>query len=353
MILTGNALKFLSILVFFLFAVTPLTGFAAEDDKVHQGIFIKNPGTDLWRDVRQRNFAMEGSSQVKSVDSNILINPQGDGWARFRVGVLVKFASIALVVITGLLLLHYVTGGRMRIEGGRCGRMLLRFSDFERIVHWTLAIIFLFLAITGLMLLFGRPVLIPLFGHELFSLLASASKESHNLIGPIFLVSLVLMLIRFVTRNIYASGDLNWLLKGGGLFGKSHVSGGFFNLGEKTWYWILILAGLVISVSGLILVMPNFGQGREVMEMSHKVHAIAAIILIAVSFGHIYLATAGTEGTLEGMKTGYVDLKWAETHHDQWAQECLDNNLTISSEEFARLQGKVVDKSSTVAKEQG
>ncbi|MCP4487982.1 MAG: formate dehydrogenase subunit gamma [Gammaproteobacteria bacterium] len=346
-------MKPISTLVLLLFAVIPLTGFAAQGDKAHQGVFIKNPGTELWRDVRQRNFAMEGSSQVKSVDSNILINPNGDEWARFRAGTLVKFASITLIVVVGLLLLHYAIGGKLKIAGGGSGRMLPRFSDFDRIVHWMLAIIFLFLAGTGLMLLFGRSVLIPLLGHELFSLLASASKESHNLIGPIFLVSLVLMLMRFTARNVYASGDLGWLLKGGGLFSKSHVSGGFFNFGEKAWYWIVILAGLVISVSGLILVMPNFGQGREIMEMSHKLHALGAIILIAVSLGHIYLATAGTEGTLEGMKTGYVDLKWAQTHHDRWAQECLDNNLTISSEEFARLQGRPVDKSSTIAKETG
>ncbi|MCP4233202.1 MAG: formate dehydrogenase subunit gamma [Aestuariibacter sp.] len=346
-------MKSISIIALSLFAVISLAGFAAEDDRSHQGVFIKNPGADLWRDVRQRNFAMQGSSQVRSVDSNILINIKGDEWARFRVGTLVRFASITLLVIAGLLLLHYSISGKIKIEGGRCGRMLARFNDFERVVHWMLAIIFLFLAFTGLMLLFGRSVLIPLFGQELFALLASASKEGHNLIGPIFLVSLVLIFIRFTARNMYASGDISWLLNGGGVFGKSHVSGGFFNFGEKAWYWVVILAGLVISVSGLILVMPSFGQGRVVMEISHVVHAISAIILIAGAMGHIYMATAGTEGTLEGMKTGYVDLKWAEMHHDQWAQECLDNNMPISSEEFARLQGKTVDKPSTAARNTG
>ncbi len=350
---TGQALKSISILLLSLLAVLSLAGFAAEDDKTHQGVFIKNPGADLWRDVRQRDFALEGSSQVKSVDSNILINTKGDEWARFRVGTLIKFASITLLVIAGLLLLHYTIGGKIKIEGGRSGRMLPRFSDFERVMHWTLAIIFLYLAITGLMLLFGRPVLIPLFGQELFSLLASASKESHNLIGPIFLVSLVLIFIRFTARNMYARGDISWLLKGGGVFSNSHVSGGFFNFGEKAWYWVVILAGVVISVSGLILVMPNFGQGRVIMELSHTVHTISAIILIAGAMGHIYMATAGTEGTLEGMKTGYVDLKWAEMHHDQWAQECLDNSMSVSAEEFARVQGKAVEKPSTVVKNPG
>jgi len=195
--------------------------------------------------------------------------------------------------------------------------------------------------------LFGRTLLIPVLGHEVFSLLASSSKEGHNLFGPIFPVSLLLMLFSFVRRNIYEKGDLTWLLKGGGMIGKSHVSGGFFNMGEKTWYWVVILIGLVISASGLILVSPNFGQGRIVMELSHVVHASTAIVLIAISFGHMYLATAGTEGTKEGMKTGYVDIKWAEAHHDRWAKQCHENGQIISAEDYARLQGRVGPASAT------
>jgi len=221
--------------------------------------------------------------------------------------------------------------------------MVKRYTDYERIVHWTLAIVFLFLAITGLILLLGRPLLLPLFGKEFFSLLASASKEGHNLFGPIFLVSLLMMLFSFVKRNIYEKGDLTWLLKGGGLIGDGHVSVGFFNMGEKIWYWILILIGLVISISGLILVSPNFGQGRVVMEISHVVHVFSAIVLIAVSIGHMYMGSIGIEGSLEGMKTGYVDINWVEAHHDHWARECHENDQVISAEEYARLQGNKPD----------
>jgi formate dehydrogenase subunit gamma len=229
--------------------------------------------------------------------------------------------------------------------------MVFRFSDYERVLHWVLAIVFIFLAVTGLTLLFGRTLLIPLLGHEFFSILASASKEGHNLFGPVFQVALLLMLFSFVKRNIYARGDMTWLLKGGGMIGKSHASGGFFNMGEKSWYWLVILIGLVISVSGFILVTPNFGQGRIVMELSHVVHASAAIILIAVSFGHIYLATAGTEGTNEGMKTGYVDIKWAEAHHDRWAKQCHEAGLVVSAEDYAKLQGKTEPSLSTGSSE--
>ncbi len=312
-----------------------------------EGLLIKNPGADLWRQVRQRDSTVEGISQIRGVDSGILINPRADRWTRFRVGQLVEYGQIGLVAIAVFILLLYSVRGRINIEGGLSGKMVFRFSDYERVLHWVLAIVFIFLAVTGLTLLFGRTLLIPVLGHELFSILASASKEGHNLFGPIFLVSLLLMLFSFVKRNIYARGDMTWLLKGGGMIGKSHASGGFFNMGEKSWYWLVILIGLVISVSGLILVSPNFGQGRIVMELSHVVHASAAILLIAVSIGHMYLATAGTEGTREGMKTGYVDIQWAEAHHDRWAKQCHEAGLVISAEDYAKLQGKTGPTSKT------
>ena len=335
-------MKFVSVLMVLLFISMPLTLSAATDEgNGERAVIVANPGIDLWRQVRQRDMAIEGTSQIKGVDSGILINPQADRWTQFRVGKLVEYGQIVLAVIAALILLFYAVRGKIKIEGGLSGKMVFRFSDYERVLHWVLAIVFIFLAVTGLTLLFGRTLLIPVLGHDIFSVLASSSKEGHNLFGPIFLVSLLLMLFSFVKRNIYARGDMTWLLKGGGMIGKSHASGGFFNMGEKTWYWIVILIGLVISVSGLILVSPNFGQSRIIMELSHVVHASTAILLITVSFGHIYLATAGTEGTKEGMKTGYVDIKWAEAHHDRWAKQCHENDAVISAEDYAKLQGKM------------
>ncbi len=328
------------------------------------GVSVRDPGAELWREVRRREGASEfdevnqgilvnellqeiqksrqmppGISQVDQVDSGVLINAKGRRWANFRMTTLADYSGIALAVIFVIIITFYVVRGKVPIEGGLSGNMVKRFTDYERILHWTLAIVFLFLAITGLILLLGRPLLIPLFGKEFFSILASASKEGHNLFGPLFLVSLIMMLISFARRNIYEKGDLTWLLKGGGLIGKGHVSGGFFNMGEKTWYWMVILIGLVISITGLILVSPNFGQSRMLMELMHILHAISAMVLIVVSIGHMYLGSIGSEGSLEGISTGYVDINWADAHHDRWGKQCLEENLIVPAEEYARMQG--------------
>ena len=329
------------------------------------GVSALNPGADLWREVRRRDGVSEfnevnqgvlvqdllkeiqrsrqvpeGTSQVAQVDSGVLINAKGRRWATFRMTTLANYSGIALAAIFVIIITFYVVRGKVPIEGGLSGNMVKRFTDYERILHWTLAIVFLFLAITGLILLLGRPLLIPLFGKEFFSILASASKEGHNLFGPLFLVSLIMMLISFGRRNIYEKGDLTWLLKGGGLIGKGHVSGGFFNMGEKSWYWMVILIGLVVAITGLVLLTPNLGHARVIMEASHLLHVASAMILIVVSLGHMYLGSIGSEGALEGMTTGYVDINWADAHHDRWGKHCHDNDLIVPATDYSRRTGR-------------
>jgi formate dehydrogenase subunit gamma len=163
-------------------------------------------------------------------------------------------------------------------------------------------------------------VLIPLLGAEGFSVTAAACKEMHNLFGPLFILAILTLLVLFVKDNFFKLADLKWFAKGGGMLGV-HVSAGRFNAGEKTWFWLIMIFGTALCISGMILEFAIFGQGREVMALSHVFHGVSAVLLISVSFGHIYLGTAGVEGTLEGMTTGYVDETWAKAHHDQWYEE--------------------------------
>ena len=332
-----------SVIVFlFVFLLVVSGSGLAKDTLTTESILLSHPGADLWRDVRNREIANIGVSQIKGVDSQVLVNISGDQWGRFRVNVIVKIAASGLLAVILVLFGLYAFRGKIKIKDGYCGQMVLRFSDYQRVLHWLLAIVFLYLAASGLVLLFGRAFLIPVFGKEVFSLIASASKESHNLFGPIFTVSLFLMIFEFGSRNIYEEGDFSWLLKVG-VAGKSKASAGFFNPGEKIWFWLLIIIGLVISISGLVLVLQNFNQGRIVMEISHLLHVLSALLLIAVSFGHIYMGSVGTEATAEGMKNGYVDLNWAKMHHDRWAQECIDNKTVISADEFRKVNYSVLN----------
>ena len=297
---------------------------SAQEKAPTSPITVPNPATDLWRAVRQREGAAAGQTQVRGVETGVLIEQRGEAFREYRRRDFIGNAGIFIGVIAGLVLLFYILRGRINIPGGRSGRRVKRFADFERTLHWFTAVVFVFLALTGLTLLFGRFVVLPVFGAEAFGVIASACKEGHNLFGPLFLVAVVLLFIRFAWRNLPSRGDLTWLVKGGGIVGKAHVSAGFFNAGEKIWFWSVMLLGITVSVSGLVLIFPILGQSREIMQLALIVHGVAAVIFIAGSFGHIYIGTIGTEGSLESMTTGYVDENWAEAHHDRWHAELME-----------------------------
>jgi formate dehydrogenase subunit gamma len=164
-------------------------------------------------------------------------------------------------------------------------------------------------------------VLIPLLGPEGFSATAAACKEGHNLFGPIFPFAVLAMLVLFLRGNGFNRVDVKWFFKAGGLIGGHPASSGYYNGGEKTWFWMVVLFGIAISASGLILDFGVFGQGREVMAWAHVVHGGVAIVFITASLGHIYIGTVGMEGAIESMTQGYVDANWAKEHHDLWFAE--------------------------------
>lgn len=283
-------------------------------------VLIPNPGIDLWRAVRQRNTDITGTSQIKSLGAETLINTSGQEWRLFRMEKLIPIGIMLLAGVLLSLLIFKLLHGGMKLRGGRTGIKISRFSRFQRIVHWSVALLFLLLSITGLILTFGRSGLIPIIGNEAFSYLAIIAKRTHDFTGPAFAIALLVMLFTFMKGNFAKLIDIKWILKAGGLFGH-HVSAGRYNAGEKIWYWIVMMAGILIIGSGLILDFPIFGQDRSIMELSHRIHAIAALGLLAISFGHIYMGTIGVEGSYETMKTGYCDKNWAKEHHDLWLKE--------------------------------
>ena len=337
---SGRVRKIVLFCVFSLLVVVtvPLIPYAidayAESGKqasVEKVAALENPAINLWNNVRQRNEKITGSTQVKGVDTGVLINKGGEDWRRFRIEQLAPYGAYLMAGIFGAIVVYYLLHGKALMPGGRTGVRIPRFTLNQRIAHWFTAGIFWLLAITGLILLYGRFVLIPLLGAEGFSVTAAASKEMHNLFGPLFVLAVLAMCVLYVKDNFYNLADIKWFAKGGGMFG-GHVSAGRFNAGEKTWFWLVMIFGTALCVTGLILVFAVIGQSREIMTLSHMVHGISALLLIAVSFGHIFLGTIGVEGTIDSMATGSVDEAWARAHHDQWYEEMTGKAVEVDDE---------------------
>jgi formate dehydrogenase subunit gamma len=282
---------------------------------------VPNPGAGLWNEVRQRAGPADANTQARGVESAVLINQVGERWRQFRSEMLVPAGAWLLLGTLGFLALFRILRGRIPLEGGRSGQLVPRFSVNQRVVHWFAAILFVFLAVTGLVLLYGRFVLIPILGPEGFSATAAACKEGHNLFGPIFPFAVLAMIVLFLRGNGFNQIDLKWFFRAGGLLKGHPASSGYYNGGQKSWFWMVVLFGIAISISGLILDFGVFGQGREVMALAHVVHGGVAVVFIAASLGHIYIGTVGMEGAFESMSHGYVDANWAREHHDLWLAE--------------------------------
>jgi formate dehydrogenase subunit gamma len=279
-----------------------------------------NPRADFWREVRQ---GTSGYSAVTGQETNVLIQNGGENWRSLREGPISVYGAwlLALVVFAAGLL--HIINGRQKIKHGRSGMTIERWTLFERVMHWYVAILFIILALTGLSLLYGRDVLIPVLGKDGFAAYATVAKYAHNYLGPFFAVGMLLMIIMWIKDNLPSKVDLEWAKTAGGMWGSGHPPADKANAGEKLMFWQFAATGLVLIATGFILDFPNFGQSREVMQWSHIIHVIAAIIAIVTALGHMYMALLGVEGALEGMVSGRVDTEWAKQHHDIWYQKLL------------------------------
>ncbi len=276
------------------------------------------PGNNapVWREVRS---GKEGYTSVKGRETGVLIQTDGETWRKVRNGPITRYGGWLVVLVLIAIGLFYKWHGPIGLHSPPTGKMIERFSTFERIAHWTMAITFCILAVSGLTMLFGKHVLLPVIGYTLFSVLAELGKNLHNFVGPIFMFSIVVFVVKFIRDNIPRAYDLTWLVKGGGVLSGEVVPSGRFNAAEKIWFWGGVIGlGVVSSASGLVLDSPNFDQTRALMMLANVVHVIAALLFIVWSFTHIYLGTVGTSGAYEGMRNGYVDETWAREHAQYW-----------------------------------
>ena len=275
----------------------------------------------IWRDVRGGDNPSQ-TTQVRGVETSVLIQSEGEIWRQLRNGPITIYGGWFLVLAFLGGLLFYLWKGPIKLKGPKTGRLIERFTPYERILHWTTAISFVILAVSGIVLLFGKYVLLPVFGYTLFSWLAILSKTLHNFVGPLFVVCTLLMIVTFIGNNLPRAHDWVWLREFGGMISGEHVPAGKVNAGQKLWFWGAVLGlGLAVGITGLVLDFPNFLQGRETMQQANVIHAIAAVLYMGISLGHIYLGTIGMEGAYDAMRHGYVDETWAKEHHEYWYNE--------------------------------
>jgi len=279
---------------------------------------LVQPGNNapVWREVQAGD---PGYTSIKGQETNVLVQPAmrlpgtptttaGEAWRLFRNNLITPIGGWLFAAVVALIGLFHWVKGPVKLHGQPTGRLIQRFTAFERYAHWVMGISFAILGVTGLILLLGKYVLLPVIRYTLFAWLSSLSKNLHNFVGPIFVLSLVVFIVTYIKDNLPRGYDLKWFASAGGMFGGKHVASGRFNGGEKAWFWIgVVVLSLIVSITGLILNFPNFDQVRSVMIQANILHAIAGIAVMI--FGSFWL---GLIITLVGLAAfgGFAKGKW-------------------------------------------
>ncbi|MEY4980341.1 MAG: hypothetical protein RLZZ352_2611 [Pseudomonadota bacterium] len=292
------------------------------------------PGNNapMWRDVGKGVTGYSSLPLTQAPEAGNLIQGfvqypgsrltnAGEAWRQVRNNWIIPYGGSLLLIVALAIALFYKAKGTIMLHGNETGRLIERFTYVERAAHWTNAIAFVALAVSGIVMAFGKFFLLPVIGGTLFGWLTYALKNLHNFVGPLFAVSLVVVIITFARDNLPSKEDITWLLKGGGLFGGHEVPSHRFNAGEKVLFWSgVFLFGLLVVGSGVFLdkIVPAVDYTRANMQVAHMIHATAAVLMMVMFMGHIYMGTLGMQGAYKAMKTGYVDETWAKEHHELW-----------------------------------
>ncbi len=312
---------------------------------------------EMWRAVRG---GIEGTVSIPDQQAAVLVQSDGEFWRAVKNGPLSQFGGIFLLISVVAIVAFYLLRGRIRIDHGPDpqGRTILRFNALERAVHWLVASSFIVLALTGLNILYGRYVILPIIGPEAFGTLSYYGKLSHNYLGFPFMLGIVMMFLLWVRNNIPGKHDLVWLAQGGGLFSKNlHPPSPRFNAGQKLIFWLVVLGGGSLSASGLALMFPDqiqpwagtfafinyFGANLptdlsmlQETQLSVIWHSFVALVMIGIVIGHIYIGSLGMEGAIDAVGSGHVDLNWAKEHHNLWVEEELAKEGASGSQGGAR-----------------
>jgi formate dehydrogenase subunit gamma len=284
----------------------------------------------VWRDVRS---GKEEYTSVKGRETGILVQTFGETWRQLKNGWVTPIAGwLVLAFACGIALLHRWRGPN-KIYEKPTGRLIQRFTPLDRIAHWTVAISFCILGVSGLIMMVGKYVLLPVIGYTLFAWLTQLSKNLHNFVGPVFIAGIVLLIVLFARYALPRAGDVTWLMKGGGALTGEHVPCGMLNAGQKMWFWGgVVVLSVIAAASGLVMDFPNFDQVRATMILAIIVHTSVTGILMALSLFHIYMGSKiGVEGAYEGMRYGYVDEAWAKEHHEYWYQDVKSGKVKTGS----------------------
>jgi formate dehydrogenase subunit gamma len=206
-----------------------------------------------------------------------------------------------------------------------------RYNLFERIVHWTVAITFIALMLSGLAL--GYPRLYWLSG--LFGG-GQTMRAAHPWIGIVFTVGIVAMLVMWAKPMRTDAEDRRWMkeIRQYVSTGHSDVDTGRWNAGQKIYFWYSVVLAMILLVTGIPLWFPS-SWGGGLLQWSRFIHHVMFLLAVAAFIIHVLLSALLFPGTMDGMTSGRVSTAWAAHHHPRWFREQRDGGERVDQAETA------------------
>jgi len=216
---------------------------------------------------------------------------------------------------------------------------LLRHPVYTRVLHWLVAISFVLSLLSGFAIyspwLFR--FLTPLFGG------GPMTRFLHPWFGIFFDLFFFFQFLNWLTPMLWARSDTRWLKRiRQYTTNQDKVESadvGFFNGGQKLYFWAIVLSGLLFLITGLLMWFDNLTP-RWLVAVSYIVHDLAGLLMLAGFIVHIYEGTAAMPGTFQAMTNGTVKRKWAWTHHPAWYRDVTGRDPFADLERERRRQAE-------------
>jgi len=201
-----------------------------------------------------------------------------------------------------------------------------RYRKPTRILHWIHSGSFVFLFLTGLVL-FLPPLA--------FLAEDSWTRVIHRIAAVIFVVIPLWYLItnwKASWKSIreaftWGAEDLGWLKAAPFYYflgdDKAMPPQGHMNSGQKLWWVMVIIFGVIFVITGLILWAFKAIAPAGLLQWTVFIHDVAFITTGAMFFVHIYLSVLHPLMTEAwgSMARGKVSAEYAKSHHGKWYEE--------------------------------
>lgn len=218
---------------------------------------------------------------------------------------------------------------------------LLRHTVYTRVLHWTVALSFILSLLSGFAIYspWLYRWLTPLFGG------GPMTRFLHPWFGLVFTIAFFFQFLNWFAPMHWKPADSRWMRRiSGYVSNKEKVESkdvGFFNAGQKLYFWTIALTAVLFLITGLLLWFDHVVP-RWLVAVSYVIHDLSALVMLAGFIIHIYEGTAAQPGTFQSMTDGTVTREWAWTHHPAWYEEVTGrdprNDYELAREQQARQE---------------